>query len=41
MSKYDKRPLDFAGLKTVSLRERGGKVTTLSFAGLRTASRVE
>jgi hypothetical protein len=32
MSKYDKRPLDLAGLKTVGLQERGGKVTTAHFA---------
>jgi hypothetical protein len=32
MSVYDKRPLDFANLKTVSLRERGGKVKTSDFA---------
>src|ERR1035438_9369994 len=32
MSKYSQRPLDFAGLKTVSLRERGGKVKAADFA---------
>jgi hypothetical protein len=32
MSKYAKRPLDFANLKTVSLTERGGKVKTADFA---------
>jgi hypothetical protein len=32
MSKYDKRPMDFAGLKTVGLHERGGKVKTEHFA---------
>lgn len=32
MSKYSKRPLHFEGLKTVSLRERGGKVKTADFA---------
>lgn len=32
MSTYEKRPLDFAHLKTVSLRERGGKVKTADFA---------
>ena len=32
MSKYSKRPLHFDGLKTVSLRERGGKVKTADFA---------
>jgi hypothetical protein len=34
MSKYSKRPLDFAGLKTVPLRERGGKVKTADFASV-------
>jgi hypothetical protein len=34
MSKYSKRPLDFAGLKAVSLRERGGKVKTTDFASV-------
>jgi hypothetical protein len=34
MSKYSKRPLDFAGLKTVSLRERGGKVSIADFASV-------
>ena len=32
MSKYAERPLDFAGLKTVRLAERGGKVGTADFA---------
>src|SRR5690242_13397642 len=32
MSKYSKRPLQFSGLKTVGLRERGGKVNTTAFA---------
>ena len=32
MSIYEKRPLDFAGLKTVGLRERGGKVKAAEFA---------
>ncbi len=32
MSKYAKQPLDFAGLKTIRLRERGGKVKTADFA---------
>jgi len=32
MSKYETSPLDFANLKTVSLRERGGKVKTRDFA---------
>jgi hypothetical protein len=34
MSKYSKRPLDFAGLKTVPLRERGGKVNIVDFASV-------
>jgi hypothetical protein len=34
MSKYSKRPLDFAGLKTVPLQERGGKVKTADFASV-------
>jgi hypothetical protein len=32
MSKYAKGPLDFTGLKTISLRERGGKVKADDFA---------
>lgn len=32
MSKYDKRPLDFAGLTTVPLAARGGKVRVADFA---------
>ena len=32
MSKYSKRPLDFGGLKTVGLKERGGKVRAGDFA---------
>jgi len=32
MSRYAKRPLEFEGLKTVSLGERGGKVKTADFA---------
>ena len=32
MSQYQHAPLDFAGLKTVSLYSRGGKVTTADFA---------
>lgn len=32
MSRYEKTPLDFRGLKTVRLRERGGKVKTADFA---------
>lgn len=34
MSRYDKAPLDLSGLKTVSLHDRGGKVTTAGFARL-------
>jgi hypothetical protein len=34
MSKYTQKPLDFTGLRTVGLRERGGKVTTADFATL-------
>ena len=34
MSKYAKAPLDLARLKTVSLRERGGKVKTADFAAV-------
>ena len=32
VSQYAKRPIDFAGLKTVSLHERGGKVKIADFA---------
>ena len=32
MSRYQKQPLDFAGLRTVSLAERGGKVKAADFA---------
>lgn len=32
MSKYSRGPLDFSGLKTVSLKDRGGKVKTSDFA---------
>jgi hypothetical protein len=32
MSKYSQKPLDFAGLRTVHLRERGGKVKLADFA---------
>ena len=32
MSKYSQHPLDFAGLRTVGLRERGGKVKAADFA---------
>jgi hypothetical protein len=32
VSRYAKRPIDFAGLKTVSLYERGGKVKIADFA---------
>ena len=31
MSKYKQRPMDFAGLKTVPIRERGGKVRAEDF----------
>ena len=34
MSKYSKHPLDFAGLRTVPLQERGGKVKTADFASV-------
>jgi hypothetical protein len=34
MSKYGKEPLDFTNLKTVGLRERGGKVKTADFASV-------
>jgi hypothetical protein len=34
MSKYSKRPLDFSGLRTIGLKERGGKVKTADFAGV-------
>jgi len=34
MSKYSQTPLDFAGLRTVSLADRGGKVTREDFAGV-------
>ena len=32
MSRYSQKPMDFAGLRTVSLQERGGKVKTEDFA---------
>ena len=32
MSKYKQRPMDFAGLRTVPIGERGGKVRTEDFA---------
>jgi len=32
MSKYSRQPLDFAGLRTVGLAERGGRVKTVDFA---------
>ena len=35
MSQYSKSPLDFAGLKTVSLDERGGKVKTRGLCAIR------
>jgi hypothetical protein len=34
MSRYEKRPLDFAALKTVALAERGGKVKIADFASV-------
>jgi len=34
MSKYAKRPLEFSGLKTIGLKERGGKVKTADFASV-------
>ena len=34
MSQYTQRPLDFMGLRTVGLEERGGKVKTSDFARL-------
>jgi len=34
MSRYSKRPLEFTGLHTVRLEERGGKVKTADFASL-------
>src|SRR5580698_6933780 len=32
MSQYSQKPLDFAGLRTVGLQERGGKVKVADFA---------
>jgi len=32
MSKYDREPLDLRGLRTISIRDRGGKVRTEHFA---------
>jgi hypothetical protein len=32
MSKYDRQPIDLAGLHTIPIRERGGKVRTEDFA---------
>ena len=32
MSQYDLEPLDFSGLKTIPIRERGGKVRVEDFA---------
>ena len=32
MSRYEKKPIDFAGLRTVPLGERGGKVKVVDFA---------
>lgn len=34
MSKYRQQPIDFSGLKTVGLQERGGKVQTAQFASV-------
>lgn len=34
MSKYSKSPLDFSALRTVSLKERGGKVKAADFASV-------
>jgi hypothetical protein len=34
MSKYSLQPLDFAGLRTLSLQERGGKVKAADFASV-------
>ncbi len=34
MSRYPVQPLDFARLKTVSLKERGGKVKAADFASV-------
>ena len=34
MSKYTKRPIEFGGLHTLGLKERGGKVKTAHFAGV-------
>ncbi len=34
MSKYERQPMDLAGLKTVGLQERGGKVKTAHFASV-------
>jgi hypothetical protein len=34
MSKYAKIPLDFSGLRTIPLQDRGGKVTTADFASV-------
>jgi hypothetical protein len=34
MSRYSQKPLDFAGLRTVSLADRGGKVKREDFAGV-------
>jgi hypothetical protein len=34
MSRYSKQPLDFAGLRTVGLRDRGGKVKIADFAAV-------
>ena len=34
MSEYSKQPLDFSGLRTVGLKERGGKVKAADFASV-------
>ena len=34
MSKYSKAPLEFSALRTVSLKERGGKVRAADFASV-------
>ena len=36
MTRYGKQPLDFAGLQTVPIRTRGGKVRASDFAGIYT-----
>jgi len=34
MSRYSRKPIDFTGLRTVGLEERGGKVKAADFAGV-------